>query len=86
MAEEKRARLASVRDGAEATRDRGEPGSNVYVGLCHWCGASFTPRSNGRRQRFCSPECKSAFWVALQRWAAAEFEATRVTVEKLRLL
>jgi hypothetical protein len=35
-------------------------------------------------QRFCSIDCRDVFRSALRQWAAAEFEAGRVTVERLR--
>ncbi len=49
--------------------------------LCTWCGAEYEPRSNGgSAQRFCSAPCRRAFDSACRIWAAAEYEAERVSI------
>ncbi len=53
--------------------------------LCTWCGAEYEPRSNGgSAQRFCSAPCRRAFDTACRIWAAAEYEAERVSIFTLR--
>ncbi len=53
--------------------------------LCTWCGTAYEPRSNGgKRQRFCSAPCRRAFETACRIWAAAEYEAERVSIFELR--
>ncbi len=53
--------------------------------LCTWCGTEFEPRSNGgSAQRFCSAPCRRAFDSACRIWAAAEYEAERVSIFALR--
>jgi hypothetical protein len=53
--------------------------------LCTWCGTAYEPRSNGgKRQRFCSAPCRRAFETACRIWAAAEYEAERVSIFTLR--
>ncbi len=53
--------------------------------LCTWCGTEFEPRSNGgSAQRFCSTSCRRAFDSACRIWAAAEYEAERVSIFALR--
>ncbi len=53
--------------------------------LCTWCGTEFESRSNGGKpQRFCSAPCRRAFETACRIWAAAEYEAERVSIFELR--
>ncbi len=53
--------------------------------LCTWCGTEYEPRSNGGKpQRFCSAPCRRAFETACRIWAAAEYEAERVSIFELR--
>ena len=53
--------------------------------LCTWCGTAYEPRSNGgSAQRFCSAPCRRAFDSACRIWAAAEYEAERVSIFTLR--
>ncbi len=53
--------------------------------LCTWCGTAYEPRSNGGKpQRFCSAPCRRAFETACRIWAAAEYEAERVSIFTLR--
>ncbi len=53
--------------------------------LCTWCGTAYEPRSNGGSvQRFCSAPCRRAFDSACRIWAAAEYEAERVSIFTLR--
>ncbi len=53
--------------------------------LCTWCGTAYEPRSNGGKpQRFCSAPCRCAFETACRIWAAAEYEAERVSIFTLR--
>ncbi len=53
--------------------------------LCTWCGTAYEPRSNGgSAQRFCSTPCRRAFDSACRIWAAAEYEAERVSIFTLR--
>ncbi len=53
--------------------------------LCTWCGTAYEPRSNGGKpQRFCSAPCRRAFETACRIWAAAEYEAERVSIFALR--
>ncbi len=53
--------------------------------FCTWCGTAYEPRSNGGKpQRFCSAPCRRAFDSACSIWAAAEYEAERVSIFALR--
>ncbi len=53
--------------------------------LCTWCGTAFDPRSNGgSAQRFCSKDCRQDFNTACRIWAAAEYEAERLSIFTLR--
>ena len=53
--------------------------------LCTWCGTAYEPRSNGgSAQRFCSAPCRRAFDSACRIWAAAEYNADRVSIFALR--
>ena len=53
--------------------------------LCTWCGTAYEPRSNGGKpQRFCSAPCRRAFETACRIWAAAEYDAERVSIFTLR--
>ena len=53
--------------------------------LCTWCGTEYEPRSNGgSAQRFCSAPCRRAFDSACRIWAAAEYDAERVSIFALR--
>ena len=53
--------------------------------LCTWCGTTYEPRSNGGSvQRFCSTPCRRAFDSACRIWAAAEYDAERVSIFQLR--
>ena len=53
--------------------------------LCTWCGSAYESRSNGGSvQRFCSTPCRRAFDSACRIWAAAEYEAERVSIFQLR--
>ena len=53
--------------------------------LCTWCGTEFEPRHNGgSTQRFCSKHCRENFNTACRIWAAAEFEAERLSIFTLR--
>ncbi len=53
--------------------------------LCTWCGTAYEIRSNGGKpQRFCSAPCRRAFETACRIWAAAEYEAERVSIFTLR--
>ncbi len=54
--------------------------------LCTWCGTAYEPRSNGgSAQRFCSAPCRRAFDSACRIWAAAEYDAERVSIFALRI-
>ena len=67
------------RGPAETTED------NTMSWLCTWCGTAYEPRSNGGKpQRFCSAPCRRAFETACRIWAAAEYEAERVSIFTLR--
>ena len=53
--------------------------------FCIWCGTEYESRSNGgSAQRFCSAPCRRAFDSACRIWAAAEYEAERVSIFTLR--
>ncbi len=53
--------------------------------LCTWCGTAYEPRCNGgSAQRFCSAPCRRAFDSACRIWAAAEYDAERVSIFALR--
>ncbi len=53
--------------------------------LCTWCGSQYEPRSNGgSAQRFCAAPCRRAFDSACRIWAAAEYDAGRVSIFALR--
>ena len=53
--------------------------------LCTWCRTEFEPRNNGgSEQRFCSAPCRRAFDSACRIWAAAEYDAERVSIFALR--
>ncbi len=53
--------------------------------LCTWCGTAYEPRNNGgSAQRFCSAPCRRAFDSACRIWAAAEYDAERVSIFTLR--
>ncbi len=53
--------------------------------LCTWCGTEYEPRNNGgSAQRFCSAPCRRAFDSACRIWAAAEYDAERVSIFALR--
>ncbi len=53
--------------------------------LCTWCGSQYEPRRNGgSAQRFCSAPCRRAFDSACRIWAAAEYNAERVSIFALR--
>ena len=53
--------------------------------LCVWCETAYKPRSNGgSTQRFCSKDCRQNFNTACRIWAAAEYEAARVSILALR--
>ena len=53
--------------------------------LCTWCGTTYEPRSNGgSEQRFCSKDCRQDFNTACRVWAAAEYEAERLSIFTLR--
>ena len=53
--------------------------------LCTWCGTAYQPRSNGGSvQRFCSKDCRESFNTACRVWAAAEYEAERLSIFTLR--
>ncbi len=53
--------------------------------LCTWCGTAYEPRCNGgSAQRFCSTPCRRAFDSACRIWAAAEYDAERVSIFALR--
>ena len=52
---------------------------------CLRCGHGFTPRATGgRRQKFCSPICRTDFFGACRDWAASEVEAGRLLVSTIR--
>ena len=52
---------------------------------CTWCGTAYEPRSNGgSAQRFCSKDCRQNFNTACRIWAAAEYEAERLSIFTLR--
>ena len=53
--------------------------------LCTWCGTAYEPRCNGGSvQRFCSKDCRESFNTACRVWAAAEYEAERLSIFTLR--
>ncbi len=53
--------------------------------VCTWCGTAFEPRrDSGSAQRFCSAPCRRAFDSACRIWAAAEYDAERVSIFTLR--
>ena len=53
--------------------------------LCTWCGTAYEPRNNGgSAQRFCSKDCRQNFNTACRIWAAAEYEAERLSIFTLR--
>ena len=53
--------------------------------ICTWCGTEFEPRHNGgSAQRFCAAPCRRAFETACRIWAAAEYEAERLSILTLR--
>ncbi len=59
--------------------------SGTMSRLCTWCGIAYEPRSNGgSAQRFCSAPCRRAFDSACRIWAAAEYDAERVSTSTLR--
>ncbi len=52
---------------------------------CLWCETEFEPRANGgKRQKFCSRDCRQDFFAACRDWAVAEVEAGRVPVSTIR--
>ncbi len=52
---------------------------------CTWCGTAYEPRKNGGSvQRFCSKDCRQSLNTACRIWAAAEYEAERVSIFALR--
>ncbi len=53
--------------------------------ICTWCGTAYESRNNGgSAQRFCSAPCRRAFETACRIWAAAEYDAERVSIFTLR--
>ncbi len=53
--------------------------------LCTWCGTAYEPRGNGgSAQRFCKKDCRESFNTACRIWAAAEYDAERVSIFTLR--
>ncbi len=51
---------------------------------CLWCETEFERRANGgKRQKFCSKDCRTDFFAACRAWAVREFEAGRVSVKDL---
>ncbi len=53
--------------------------------ICTWCGTEYEPRSNGGKpQRFCSAPCRRDFETACRIWAAAEYEAERMSIFELK--
>lgn len=52
---------------------------------CPWCGHPFLPHtSGGRRQRFCSPQCRRQFEINLRQWGQEQFDLGHVTVSALK--
>jgi hypothetical protein len=51
---------------------------------CRWCGEGFTRRSGGRRQLYCSPECRRTMEAAARDWLAAQIAAGLLTSAMLR--
>ena len=55
------------------------------IRLCTWCGTRFEPRKGGgSAQRFCSKDCRQDFNTACRIWAAAAYEAERLSIFELR--
>ena len=53
---------------------------------CLWCEAQFEPRaSGGKRQRFCSKDCRQDFFTACRDWAVGEVEAGRISMSTVRM-
>ncbi len=53
--------------------------------ICTWCGTAYEPRTNGgKRQKFCSKDCRQDFFATCRDWAVSEVEAGRVLVSTVR--
>jgi hypothetical protein len=52
---------------------------------CAWCAGVFKCRSSGgSSQRFCSSQCRSAFWTAARRWVMRAVSAGLLSPEVLK--
>lgn len=51
---------------------------------CLWCRKPFEPRRGGRRQRYCSSECRRTLDRAIRTWAGKMLEAGLLPVGFLR--
>ncbi len=52
---------------------------------CTWCGKPFAPRTTGgKRQRFCSEECRNEFHRACRFWAAEQVWRGVLAVSSLK--
>ena len=49
-----------------------------------WCGKSFRPHCGGKKQLYCSAECKHEHEAALRAWAQAQERLGKVTADELR--
>jgi hypothetical protein len=69
----------------ELERIEREPNAPQRALSCLWCERQFLRRATGgKRQKFCSSECRRRYQFASRCYVARELEAGRVTVADLR--
>ena len=51
---------------------------------CTWCDADFTPQNGGKAQRFCSADCRTAYFTACRAWGEIEHREGRTDTDALR--
>ena len=56
---------ATTSDGPH--RGAGGPRSTDAAGACLWCDRPYAPRRGGKRQRFCLPQHRTAYYSAARR-------------------
>ena len=49
-----------------------------------WCGKAFRSHRGGKKQLYCSAECKHEHEAALRAWAQAQERLGKVTADELR--
>ena len=57
---------------------------NFPENYCVWCDAGFTPGHGGKAQRFCSTQCRNAYFAACRAWGEQEHQEGRVPTATLR--